>query len=232
MRSVKLLAVVLVASSLSALAQLSADDAASDRKFMEKTQFLCEWAKTNASEGNKVTIRACTSSETSGAQQAWEDTLDWWQYWRDQDKTKGLQLERDFDSANAVRVARVKAAEDAVAAAEAKKQQAARVKASKEKLLRSIPTMSVPELCRVVRRGNTPQAIEELVSRNVFAPNETSLIASRKVALGMSEDAMLCSLGSPERANRSVGSWGVHIQYVYEGLTVYTENGKVTSWQD
>jgi hypothetical protein len=58
-------------------------------------------------------------------------------------------------------------------------------------------------------------------------------IADKKIKLGMSEQALLCSWGEPPGGvHSSVGSWGVRKQYVYAGTYVYVENGKVTSWQD
>ncbi|OWQ44253.1 hypothetical protein CDL60_26225 [Roseateles noduli] len=51
---------------------------------------------------------------------------------------------------------------------------------------------------------------------------------------GMSECSMAASYGRPTKRNRSVGSWGVRVQYVYEqlGMYIYTRNGRVDSWQD
>ena len=40
------------------------------------------------------------------------------------------------------------------------------------------------------------------------------------------------SWGQPDDINRSVGSWGVHEQWVYGDEYLYFENGKLTSWQD
>jgi hypothetical protein len=57
-------------------------------------------------------------------------------------------------------------------------------------------------------------------------------VKAQVVSLGMSICSMYASLGMPDEENRSVGSWGVHIQHVYGGLYVYTENGIITSWQD
>ena len=49
-----------------------------------------------------------------------------------------------------------------------------------------------------------------------------------EVALQMA----LESWGQPDDINRSVGSWGVHEQWVYGDEYLYFENGKLTSWQD
>lgn len=62
----------------------------------------------------------------------------------------------------------------------------------------------------------------------------SKLIREEKVLIGMTECDLYASWGYPQSENRSVGSWGVHIQHVYGdfGPYVYTENGRVTSFQD
>lgn len=57
-------------------------------------------------------------------------------------------------------------------------------------------------------------------------------ILEEKIMLGMSADDVKTSWGDPKNINRSVGSWGVHEQWVYSGTYVYFENGKLTSWQN
>lgn len=48
----------------------------------------------------------------------------------------------------------------------------------------------------------------------------------------MTRDEVLAAFGRAESINRSVGSYGVHEQWVYYGGTyIYFENGRVTSWQ-
>ena len=52
--------------------------------------------------------------------------------------------------------------------------------------------------------------------------------------IGMTKEMARLSLGSPNADNRSVGSWGIHNQWVYrsKGINLYFENGILTSWQD
>ncbi len=57
-------------------------------------------------------------------------------------------------------------------------------------------------------------------------------IISGTVVLGMTSDAVSASMGAPRDVNRSVGSWGIHEQWVYPGKYLYFENGVLTSWQD
>lgn len=60
-----------------------------------------------------------------------------------------------------------------------------------------------------------------------------NLVKEEKVKMGMSTCNLFASWGLPQSKNDTVGSWGVHTQFVYGdfGPYVYTENGSVTSWQ-
>ena len=50
--------------------------------------------------------------------------------------------------------------------------------------------------------------------------------------IGMNQEMATISLGSPNDINRSVGSWGIHEQWVYKNLYLYFENGKLKSYQN
>jgi predicted nuclease with TOPRIM domain len=50
--------------------------------------------------------------------------------------------------------------------------------------------------------------------------------------IGMTDDMAMISLGYPNDINRSVGSWGVNEQWVYDGKYLYFENGKMSSYQN
>lgn len=85
----------------------------------------------------------------------------------------------------------------------------------------------------------TTQYHAEMERRSLLSQNEKDLVAKKQIQIGMSLCALYASWGKPDHENRSVGSWGTHIQHVYNaGLRyirptyVYTENGVVTSWQD
>ena len=55
------------------------------------------------------------------------------------------------------------------------------------------------------------------------------------IRLGMTGDYVKnkTNWGHPIKVNRSVGSWGVHEQWIYgEGQYLYFQNGKLTSWQN
>ena len=62
----------------------------------------------------------------------------------------------------------------------------------------------------------------------------TNKILSGKIWIGMTDEMAIESLGRPQENNRTIGSWGVHEQWVYRNgdLFVYFENGILTSWQD
>jgi len=60
-----------------------------------------------------------------------------------------------------------------------------------------------------------------------------ALVRKGLIKIGNSECQLYASWGIPVDQNQSVGSWGVHTQHVYgSGNYVYTENGRVTSWQN
>jgi hypothetical protein len=57
-------------------------------------------------------------------------------------------------------------------------------------------------------------------------------IMAKKIWLGMTSAMALESWGKPSDINRSVGSWGVHEQWIYGDTYLYFEDGVLTSWQD
>jgi hypothetical protein len=50
--------------------------------------------------------------------------------------------------------------------------------------------------------------------------------------IGMNKEMATISLGSPNDINRTVGSWGVNEQWVYDNIYLYFKNGKLTSYQN
>lgn len=63
-------------------------------------------------------------------------------------------------------------------------------------------------------------------------PVRTAFIKKQQIYIGMSACGLYASLGIPDEENNTVGAWGTHTQHVYGKNYVYTENGRVTSWQD
>lgn len=82
---------------------------------------------------------------------------------------------------------------------------------------------ALPDIVKLVKKEATRRTLRF----------DDSLVRKEQIRMGISECQLYASWGMPEDQNRSVGSWGVHVQHVF-GLSryVYTENGKVTSWQN
>ena len=102
--------------------------------------------------------------------------------------------------------------------------------------LKSLDTIS---LCHAYGVFKSDKVKAEIKRRRLIPAHEWPTINESKVAIGMSELALICSWGHPGFRNihETTGSWGVHKQWVYErsryyNQYVYTENGKVTSWQN
>ena len=53
-----------------------------------------------------------------------------------------------------------------------------------------------------------------------------------KYWIGMTKEMAIIALGNPNKINRTVGSWGVHEQWVYNGIFLYFENEKLASFQN
>jgi len=67
-----------------------------------------------------------------------------------------------------------------------------------------------------------------------YGADAASKILQGRIWLGMTDEMARESKGRPDKNNRSVGSWGIHEQWVYEDRDeyLYFENGILTSWQD
>jgi len=76
------------------------------------------------------------------------------------------------------------------------------------------------------------ELIRELQRRGALTQAQRKRIEEGKLNIGDSELMIYAVLGEPEDINRTVGSFGEHKQWVYPSQLIYTENGKVTGWQD
>jgi hypothetical protein len=66
-----------------------------------------------------------------------------------------------------------------------------------------------------------------------LSENIKSAILNNSLCLGMTEDEVYLTWGSPDDKNRTVSASGVHEQLVYKKRGyVYLENGILTSWQE
>jgi hypothetical protein len=79
-----------------------------------------------------------------------------------------------------------------------------------------------------------PLQLFDAESKRRRAGIDKNLVKSEQIQIGINQCTLYASWGYPKSQNRAVGSWGVYIQHVYGdfGPFVYTENGRVTSWQN
>lgn len=79
------------------------------------------------------------------------------------------------------------------------------------------------------------------IKKEKWGTNILKAIEYHRFVIGMTEEQAILSVGRPNEINRSVGSWGVHEQWVYRNCRIggglrnfylYFENGKLTSWQE
>lgn len=68
--------------------------------------------------------------------------------------------------------------------------------------------------------------------RSKYSKETAAKILDGKIWIGMTDEMARDSWGKPNSINRSVGSWGVHEQWIYNDFNMYFENDKLTSWQD
>lgn len=157
------------------------------------------------------------------------------------------EQERLADNAHAEEKKRAEAliAEDRAKQAEADKREMA---AMREKRIVELPQLlnnyTVKDLCLL--QGNhmpdlnvfdqtDPRArksiLDEIKRRGVKLSSTKEFEKKGKVFLGMSRCDIYISMGDPIKENVDIGKWGVHVQYVYNGMNVYSENDSVTSLQ-
>jgi hypothetical protein len=176
---------------------------------LSQAQFLCDWKETHA-PGNPKPLAICESGSTLAKQAI--------------DARDAARLIADKQAAEAKEAARSAAAK----AKEAARSDAARREAAFDQAVGQMPT---EEICRTYGNTRYKSARTELERRRALSGEEWTLVDQRKVKIGMSEIALLCSLGSTE-VNRTVTAAGTHKQYVYSGRNVYVEDGTVVGFQD
>lgn len=77
------------------------------------------------------------------------------------------------------------------------------------------------------------EKVKEEFARRKLSIKNKNLVREKEIRIAMSVCEMYASWGYPKKNNRSVGRWGEHIQHIYgNGTYVYSENGRITSWQD
>jgi hypothetical protein len=198
------------------LPSLPAHADALDTILFERAKFFCSWIPAHMPPGNPSPPEQCLSDRTMSEFEIFGEYDRWWDNWPHDDGPK-QEFERAWQRAYTER------GHKAAVAAAAKRE---------ARLAAKVHDMDTMDLCIEYRRSKSKSALDEIARRNSFTMAEWDLVNNRQLQLGMSELALVCSLGQPASTNRSVGSWGVHIQYVYGDTLVYVENGKVTSFQD
>ena len=114
-------------------------------------------------------------------------------------------------------------AELASRAANTKAREEAAIRAKEAEAVAAVAAKQAAEEAYIKRRNALTKEYGATVAMDLLAG---------KIWLGMTAMMTLESLGAPEERNRSVGSWGVHEQWVYGDNYLYFENDVLTSWQD
>lgn len=100
--------------------------------------------------------------------------------------------------------------------------------------------MSDLHLCQQYALGRSLNAGEfqlairtELDRRGAVSPAQWDDIVGQRIRTNMPEHVAVCSWGPYQSINTTAGSFGRHNQIVFGdfGPYVYTENGRVRSWQ-
>jgi hypothetical protein len=79
------------------------------------------------------------------------------------------------------------------------------------------------EIELIEKRTNLIKKYGEKIGQKIF---------QEEIWIGMTSEMVIDSQGRPKDINKTVGSWGVHEQWVYENNTyLYLENDRLTSWQ-
>ena len=85
---------------------------------------------------------------------------------------------------------------------------------------------------REAERKAKMKPIERIMEKYGCSEEIATMIHKGEVRIGMTTEQCRAAWGRPERVNRSVGSYGVHEQWVYGRTYLYFEDGVMTSFQD
>ena len=85
---------------------------------------------------------------------------------------------------------------------------------------------------REAERKAKMKPIEKIMAKFGCSQEIAEVINKKQVRIGMTTDMVRYAWGRPERVNRTVGSYGVHEQWVYGRTYLYFEDGVMTSFQD
>jgi hypothetical protein len=90
---------------------------------------------------------------------------------------------------------------------------------------------AITDLCTDYHRRGSIKALAELKRRNPFEPRDMDLVLVQKVALGMSEDALICSWGPTKMRPAGESGNAAHI-YDYGEVEIQVERGVVVTIDD
>ena len=90
------------------------------------------------------------------------------------------------------------------------------------------------------KEAKRQESVKVYFAQNPDLANDLkNCIWNKQIRMGMTKEQVLLSWGKPcqygKCINKTVGFWGVHEQWVYNGYRgpyLYFENGVLTSWQD
>lgn len=74
--------------------------------------------------------------------------------------------------------------------------------------------------------------IERIMEKYNCDEMTATLIHTKRVKIGMTAEQCRAAWGRPQDINRTVGSYGVHEQWCYNGSYLYFEDGILTSYQN
>ena len=83
-----------------------------------------------------------------------------------------------------------------------------------------------------VARAKAQKRAKIAKAKKIGGRKYANLILKGKAVIGMNREQVKLAWGNPRDINRTVGSWGVHEQWVYANSYLYFKNGVMTSFQD
>ncbi|MFV7236685.1 hypothetical protein [Flavobacterium sp. ZB4R12] len=85
---------------------------------------------------------------------------------------------------------------------------------------------------RKIKREQKEEIKLEKIYVKKYGPTIYQKLKKGYYWIGMNQEMTTISLGSPNKINSTVGSWGTHEQWVYDTIYLYFENSKLTSYQN
>jgi hypothetical protein len=85
---------------------------------------------------------------------------------------------------------------------------------------------------KTVPKGFCSKACKLQSEHPSWTEEEAYLVSIGEIRIGMTKEMAVVAWGKPYDINRTVGSWGIHEQWVYGSRYLYFENGILTSFQD